>query len=99
MNTESGTVLVVQAKACTRNLSRFLTCALLLLQAGCTVTRITTDHWSIRRMSFLQRLEIPEVEFGSNGVAILRGYRSDGGNQAAAAITAAAVTAAIKSAK
>jgi len=70
-----------------------------LFGVGCTVTKITTDHWALSRTSFLQRLEIPEVQISTNGTAVLKGYKTDGGNEAAAAIAGAAVSAAIKAAK
>jgi len=75
---------------------------LVLATTGCTFTKVSRKpdgSWAIRRVSFLQKVEIPEVEIGTNGTTLLRGYRSDGGNQAAAAVTEAAVTAAIKGMK
>lgn len=65
--------------------------------SGCTVTKIKTEKWELRRTSFLQRLEIPSVTIAPDGTAVLTGYKTDGGTEAAAAITAAAVAAAMKS--
>ena len=64
---------------------------------GCTVTRmrVTPEGWELRRVSFLQRVEMPQVNIGSNGTATLQGYRNDGGADAAAKITAAAVKSAM----
>lgn len=69
---------------------------------GCTRTEVTmnpeTRVWNLKRSSFLQRVEIPEVKFSPNGSASLSGYRNDGGNEALAAAITAAVTAAVQSA-
>lgn len=72
---------------------------LIILLMGCTVTDLTTEKWHIHRVSFLQRMEIPEVTIETNGTAILKGYKSDGGSDVAAAVTRAAVSEALKSAK
>lgn len=66
--------------------------------SGCTVTRITSPTWELKRTSFLQKTEIPKVSIQPDGTAVLEGYKNDGGNEAAALITAAAVSAAVKSA-
>lgn len=66
---------------------------------GCTVTKVTTPTWTLRRVSFLQRLEIPLVQVTTNGTVTLQGYATDGGVDAATKITEAAVGAAIKSIK
>lgn len=68
-----------------------------LILTGCTTTTVRTEHWELRRTSFLQRLEIPSVTILPDGTAEMTGYKTDGGTEAAAAITSAAVTAAIKS--
>lgn len=70
---------------------------LLLLCAGCTQTVVTTPTWTLRRTSVLQRMEVPLVRVATNGTVTLRGYRTDGGADAAATVAAAAVNAAIKS--
>ncbi len=70
-----------------------------LALCGCTVTEIQSDTWTMKRRSFLQRMDIAEVTVGTNGMATLRGYKNDGGNEAAANITAAAVSAAVKAMK
>lgn len=69
----------------------------LLLCVGCTQTVVTTPNWTLRRTSVLQRMEVPLVHVATNGTVTLRGYRTDGGADAAATVAAAAVTAAIKS--
>jgi len=66
--------------------------------AGCTTTSVKTEQWELRRTSFLQKLEIPSVTIAPDGTAVMTGYKTDGGSEAAAAITSAAVSAAIKSA-
>jgi len=68
-----------------------------ILATGCTSTQLTTEHWSLKRTSFLQRMDIPEVSITPDGTATLKGYKTDGGSDIAAAVTAAAVSAAIKS--
>lgn len=55
-----------------------------LLLAGCTMTEVSTSTWSLRRVSFLQRVDIPDVTIATNGMASMRGYRTDGGNEALA---------------
>ena len=66
-------------------MKRILTLILSAL-CGCTTTTVETPLWSLHRSSFLQRLEIPEVSIGTNGTATLKGYKTDGGGDAAAAI-------------
>jgi len=70
-----------------------------VLATGCTVTKFKSGNWSLERTSILQRVELGKVTIGTNGTASLSGYDNDGGNEAAAAITAAAVSAAVKSMK
>lgn len=70
----------------------------LLLLAGCTTTAVKTEQWELKRTSFLQKLDIPSVSIAPDGTATLTGYKTDGGSEAVAVITAAAVSAAIKSA-
>jgi len=70
-----------------------------VILTGCTVTHVRTDKWELRRNSFLQRQEIPFVQIATNGTATLQGYKTDGGNEALGAITAAAVSAAVQSIK
>lgn len=69
---------------------------------GCTRTEVTmhpgTRVWTLKRSSFLQRVEIPKVTFTPDGSASLSGYKNDGGNEALAAAVSAAVTAAVQSA-
>lgn len=62
-------------------------------------TNAVPFSWTLRRRSFLQRMEIPLLQIHPNGTVELQGYRTDGGVDAAAAVAAASVTAAIKSAK
>jgi hypothetical protein len=68
---------------------------LTLLLCSCTVTQVTTPNWSLHRTSLLQKMEVPSVRFTANGEAEMSGYKSDGGADTAAVITAAAVSAAI----
>lgn len=72
---------------------------LLFFLTGCTSTTITVTStgWTMKRTSFLQKVEIPKIKVATNGVLTVEGYKSDGGNEAAAAIAAAAVSAAMKS--
>lgn len=70
-----------------------------LTLCGCTVTEIQSDTWTMRRRSFLQRMDIAEVTVGTNGMATLRGYKNDGGNEALGVAVGAAVAAAVKAAK
>lgn len=70
---------------------------ILTILTGCTQTVVTTPNWTLRRTSVLQRMEVPLVHVATNGTVTLRGYRTDGGADAAATVAAAAVNAAIKS--
>ncbi len=72
---------------------------LLPLLAGCTLTNIEGPNFHMHRLSFLQRIEWKRASISTNGNMTLSGYDTDGGVEAAAAITAAAVSAAIKGAK
>lgn len=78
-------------------MKKYFWLAVLVVFSGCTVTKIKTPGWELNRTSFLQKVEIPRVTVGPDGTATLEGYKNDGGNDAVAAITAAAVSAAIKS--
>lgn len=69
------------------------------LLTGCTTTVVETPYWSLNRKSFMQKIEIPDLSISTNGTAHLRGYMTDGGNQALAIAIDAAVTAAMKGAK
>ena len=69
-----------------------------LTLCGCTVTRVQTPNFELSRTSILQRLEFGEVSYTTNG-ATLKGYKTDGGNEAAAAMLGAAVKAAVEGAK
>ena len=64
---------------------------------GCTHTVVETPALKVRRVSFLQKVEIPRLSIGTNGVVTLSGYKTDGGTEAAAAVVSAAVAAAMKS--
>lgn len=70
-----------------------------LVVCGCTRTKISTPFWTMERSSFMQRVAVPQLTITTNGTATLSGYQNDGGNEAAANITAAAVSAAVKSMK
>jgi len=66
---------------------------------GCTSTTVTTPQWTVRRISFLQKLEVPNLVIGTNGTVTLQGYSNDGGLSALSKVTEAAVSAAVKSLK
>ena len=77
---------------------------LLLLLCGCTVTRLESREgggFTFRRVSVMQRTEVPKVSFGADGktVVSLEGYQNDGGAAIVGAAVEKAVSAAIKSAK
>lgn len=67
-----------------------------LALCGCTGTKVETETWPLSRTSFLQRVQIPEVAITTNGTVTLKDYTNDGGNEAAAAVAAAAVSAVLK---
>ena len=72
---------------------------LLILAGGCTITRLDPETRKFSRWSILQRIEFREIVVGTNGTVTIKGYQTDGGNDAAAQITAAAVSAAVKGMK
>ena len=53
-----------------------------LITSGCTSTNIDAQTFKLKRISVLQRLEIPEASIGTNGTVMLKGYKTDGGNEA-----------------
>lgn len=67
-----------------------------LLASGCTQTVVTTEHWSIKRISVLQRAEIPSVIIATNGQAELHGYKTDGGAEVIGTAVGTAVTTYLK---
>ena len=69
-----------------------------VVMCGCTYTKVDPNTRQFTRWSFLQRVEFSEVTVKGESVT-LRGYRNDGGIDAAERITAAAVTAVIQGAK
>jgi hypothetical protein len=79
--------------------SGFALVVVALAVTGCTSTSVETEHWKMKRCSFLQRLEVPALDVTTNGTVTIRGYATDGGADAAAAVTAAAVGAVMKAAK
>jgi hypothetical protein len=73
-----------------------LTVFLGALGAGCTFTKFPR---AIGGLSFLQRVEMPEVEVETNGTVRLKGYRNDGGAKAAAEIARGAARGAVEGMK
>ena len=67
-----------------------------LMMAGCTQTKIQTPTWSMERVTFLQRTDVPKITVLNGGSIEVEGYSNDGGNQATAAIVTAAVRGAVK---
>jgi len=67
-----------------------------LMLAGCTQTKIQTPTWSMERVTFLQRTDVPKITVLNDGSIEVEGYSNDGGNQAIAAIVTAAVRGAVK---
>lgn len=76
-----------------------LLAAALVFLSGCTSTTVTSPTFTLKRVSLLQRLEMADVSLSTNGTATLKGYKTDGGNEAATAIVGAAVSAAVSAAK
>lgn len=79
-------------------MKRLILWLILVAAAGCTRTEFTAEG-GFKRSSFLQRIEFGEVTVRPDGSITLKGYRSDGGNEALAVAVTAAVTAAVESAK
>ena len=70
--------------------------AAMMMLAGCTQTRITTPTWSMERVTFLQRTDVPKITVLDDGSIEVEGYSNDGGNGAIAAAVEAAVKAAVR---
>lgn len=64
--------------------------------SGCTQTKIKTPTWSLTRVSFLQRTEVPQITVLTDGSIEVQGYSNDGGNAAIGAIVEAAIRGATK---
>ena len=82
-------------------MKKYLAIALLLTTAGCTSTHVTynaANGYKIDRYSLLQKVEFNLV-LDTNGTASLTSYANDGGNDAIAKITAAAINAAVQATK
>jgi hypothetical protein len=67
-----------------------------LMLAGCTQTKITTPTWSMERVTFLQRTDVPKITVLDDGSIEVEGYNNDGGNGAIAAAVGAAVRGAVR---
>lgn len=67
-----------------------------MMLAGCTQTRIKTPTWSMERVTWLQRTDVPKITVLDDGSIEVEGYSNDGGNGAIAAAVEAAVKAAGK---
>ena len=70
---------------------------------GCTATRFRHDPKTgesvFERISFLQRVQVPALDIGTNGTVRLRGYNNDGGAEAAAKIAEGAAKGAVQGMK
>lgn len=69
-----------------RTIALLTAIACLAVFNGCTSTNIEADTFSLKRTSFFQKLEIPEASISTNGTVLLKGYKTDGGNEALAAL-------------
>ena len=67
-----------------------------MMLAGCTQTKIQTPTWSMERVTFLQRTDVPKITVLDDGSIEVEGYSNDGGNGAIAAAVGAAVKAAVR---
>lgn len=70
--------------------------AAMMLAGGCTQTKIQTPTWSMTRLTFLQRTDVPKITVLDDGSIEVEGYSNDGGNGAIAAAVGAAVKAAVR---
>jgi hypothetical protein len=57
-----------------------------MMLAGCTQTKIQTPTWSMERVTFLQRTDVPKITVLDDGSIEVEGYSNDGGNGAIAAL-------------
>jgi hypothetical protein len=77
----------------------YLILAIFLL-TSCTTTTVTSPNgWQMHRVSFLQKVEIPELVIATNGTVSLRGYANSGGGDAIGSVVSNAVSAAVKAVK
>ena len=60
--------------------------AAMMMLAGCTQTKIKTPTWSMERVTFLQRTDVPKITVLDDGSIEVEGYSNDGGNGAIAAL-------------
>lgn len=65
-----------------RTLTALIATVALLTLNGCTSTNLEADTFKLKRTSFLQRIDIPEASIGTNGTVSIKGYKTDGGNEA-----------------
>lgn len=66
---------------------------------ACTKTEMTVGSMNFRRTSFLQRVNVPNLQVSSNGVITLNGYDTDGGAETMGAVLGTALGIALKAAK
>jgi hypothetical protein len=76
--------------------SAIVIAAMMMLAGGCTQTKITTPTWSMKRVTFLQRTDVPKITVLDDGSIEVEGYSNDGGNGAISAAVEAAVRGAVK---
>lgn len=58
----------------------------LLALCSCTSTNVQTPTITLKRVSFMQKVAIPELTIATNGTATLQGYSNDGGAAAMAEV-------------
>ena len=70
--------------------------AAIMMLAGCTQTRITTPTWSMERVTWLQRTDVPKITVLDDGSIEVEGYSNDGGNGAISALERIAAGGAVR---
>ena len=75
---------------------RILPLFLLVAFTGCTLTSVETAGLKVRRVSFLQRVEVPSLALATNGTVTLQGYANDGGGEATGVVLGTALRTFVK---
>ena len=72
---------------------------LLFLLCGCTYTSFNPSTGTFKRLSILQKVEVPHLTITTNGTVTLKGYANDGGGEATGVIVGHAVEGVVRGMK
>lgn len=94
--------LIVFLTGCTSTplaIDRTTTTTTMMVGTNEVTTVVQNFHLTFRRMSALQKYQIPELTVGTNFTLTLRGYRNDGGADVSEQLLRAGIDQAMKSGK